>query len=397
MFPIVCRADGTRFQVQAVRHDLACPRCKVGTHLDLDDDLEATARVSPDDPMELTPAGPPEQDQDMALGDPERTQSVPVPEGSAPYSQVALDTPVNASRKTAHQAGDRAKHGSRAVTAAYQMARIGSLVREQNPDLPIAEVRRIAERAVERFPSVVAQTKTAEDALFGRYDSPLLLEPGTKIYIGPLYNGQGKMIEAGYGDKVFEWVGPTRHPYNSVVRELDYGTTWHVNNNRITPVKEATRKTASPSDQCPRCGAHMEDVTVLDGVLRAKCEECGWSGTKRQAARKTAVEDWAAVLDRAVKAGEAAWHTGNPGNIWRPGFVNVLIPGNSALARYVRANNVARWHKGHPSGMAYSVWAPPGITDARVQDGNRKYAYAQAFAGVLNAAGVETTIQAIDD
>lgn len=34
------------------------------------------------------------------------------------------------------------------------------------------------------------------------------------------------------------------------------------------------------STTCPRCAGHMDDVTVIDNILRASCV-CGWSGVKR--------------------------------------------------------------------------------------------------------------------
>lgn len=39
-------------------------------------------------------------------------------------------------------------------------------------------------------------------------------------------------------------------------------------------------KTSAKSDTCPKCGHHMKDVTVHGDTLKAKCDSCGWSGTK---------------------------------------------------------------------------------------------------------------------
>ena len=36
----------------------------------------------------------------------------------------------------------------------------------------------------------------------------------------------------------------------------------------------------TPSDVCPRCGAHIEPV-VYGNVLAAECD-CGWRGSKRR-------------------------------------------------------------------------------------------------------------------
>ena len=38
------------------------------------------------------------------------------------------------------------------------------------------------------------------------------------------------------------------------------------------------------SETCPRCGEHMDDVTVQGTTLVARCDECGWSGEKRRGA-----------------------------------------------------------------------------------------------------------------
>lgn len=105
LIPIVCTRCGQRGKVAALPDDLECVACGTGEHLDLDD---RTAQVDPSDPMPLGPTGTPEQDQDMPLGDPERTKMVPTVPGAPPYSDRALATPINASRRTAtrRQAAD---------------------------------------------------------------------------------------------------------------------------------------------------------------------------------------------------------------------------------------------------------------------------------------------------
>lgn len=67
------------------------------------------------------------------------------------------------------------------------------------------------------------------------------IESGALVRIGPMFHGKtGEMLERGYGNMVFEYVGPTRHSYSSVIRELEYGTTWHVNNSRLTVIGDAS-------------------------------------------------------------------------------------------------------------------------------------------------------------
>jgi uncharacterized Zn finger protein len=38
------------------------------------------------------------------------------------------------------------------------------------------------------------------------------------------------------------------------------------------------------SNVCPKCKSHMHDVVVRGNTLRARCHECGWSGTKTRRA-----------------------------------------------------------------------------------------------------------------
>lgn len=51
---------------------------------------------------------------------------------------------------------------------------------------------------------------------------------------------------------------------------------------------------AAKSDICPRCGSHMDDVTVHGDTLKAKCGNCGWSGSKKKSSLSTeaAAEDY---------------------------------------------------------------------------------------------------------
>ena len=82
-------------------------------------------------------------------------------------------------------------------------------------------------------------------------------------------------------------------------------------------------------------------------------------------------KEFAALLSEAHAAG------------WAAGFAWVTIKGTGPLASYVRKETKAgrgRWRKGYPSGLQCSVWEFNQSID-------RKYAYAAAFAKVLNAAG----------
>jgi len=98
MIPIYCTRCGITGKVAALPKDLKCARCNTGDYLDLDD---REAALDASDPMPLLPGGVPDQDADMPLVDRERVKKVQVPAGSPPYSERALSTPVNASRKQA--------------------------------------------------------------------------------------------------------------------------------------------------------------------------------------------------------------------------------------------------------------------------------------------------------
>lgn len=137
LIPIVCLACGNRGKVASIPADLECVACKTGEHLDLDEGQQVTA--SGDDlPMALLPGGVPDQDADVALVDGERTKKVrPVP-GSAPYTEQALATPVNASRTA-------------------KVAQIEAAVLAANPGMTRRTARRVAVQTVAKYP-VVART-----------------------------------------------------------------------------------------------------------------------------------------------------------------------------------------------------------------------------------------------
>lgn len=83
----------------------------------------------------------------------------------------------------------------------------------------------------------------------------------------------------------------------------------------------ASRHEAAESDTCPRCGAHMSDVTVSGDTLRAKCGNCGWTGTKK----KSSVEAAAPTKENYDRAGQDA--SLGVGHIW----TNTACPAYTTL------------------------------------------------------------------
>jgi hypothetical protein len=107
-----------------------------------------------------------------------------------------------------------------------------------------------------------------------------------------------------------------------------------------------------------------------------------------------------ALYNKAVAAGDAAAKAmtpppmtvvgGVPGEApkvyYEPeglcGFAWISFPGNTAWGRWAKKNKVARPH--YPSGLC--VWV-----SAYNQSVARKEAFAEAFAAVLNEAGIEAS------
>ena len=132
-----------------------------------------------------------------------------------------------------------------------------------------------------------AEQKAAAKNNGAVYDSPLdLPKPGDKV------DGRGGMIgdddvrdvtvvsvDGPYGP--FPGGGPggaTTYHWDVKVDAGDgtqpYSQTWFT---------KSASKTAQASDECPECGAHMDDVRVNGDILRARCGNCGWTGMKKRA------------------------------------------------------------------------------------------------------------------
>lgn len=64
---------------------------------------------------------------------------------------------------------------------------------------------------------------------------------------------------------------------------------------KASPYNQPPRTGASKSDTCPKCGAHMDDVTVQGNTLTANCKSCGWHGTKT---KTSAADDFGVSMIR---------------------------------------------------------------------------------------------------
>ena len=450
--PIICRGCGATGKVASVTADLSCPTCKTGANLDLHEEvMEVTADWTsdsgktwaeiytrgrsmgmgqeqaseyadsvihrngskhalwddPSGPMAKLPSGTPDQDQDFDLVDPLREVKVTVPKGSAPYSVQALGALDQAF-------GALTKH-----------AQIMQAVLRTNPGMDPRTAARVADKTLAKYPALVKRAAAEWQ----------VIDPVQMIEVLNGDDLQGTIWPLGQAG--YRWV-VVEQPAGDGAKHVDGGTASD-RDEAISFVEDtlgggttASRKQAdwvsisNPDDphgvpiyegEDTGAGTMLSDGTYpgvdIDGDFLDLLISNGQSTveylptsygedphfTGLTGSRKQAATDWGTVLDQAVAAGEHAWLEGNPNNVWRPGFVNVVIPGNSGLARYLRTNNVPGWRgpTGYSPGWSYFVSAPKGVNDPRVQDGNRKFAYAQAFLGVLGANGVQGTIQAIDD
>jgi Zn finger protein HypA/HybF involved in hydrogenase expression len=87
------------------------------------------------------------------------------------------------------------------------------------------------------------------------------------------------------GDPVpFERCQTTGGPFTTTIAAKDDGSGSDHMSIWCSKHTPSQYKTSAKSDTCPKCKSHMSDVKVYGDTLKAKCDNCGWSGSKKKTA-----------------------------------------------------------------------------------------------------------------